>query len=84
MTEVVGKIYSFSDLEIMLNDRGSKDFFRVKNVQYGLIALMCTFLQNFSTLYKSGDAVLFYEDGEQHSADTHDEFILLEIIPIKP
>lgn len=80
----LNKIYQFQELEKLLSDESYTVAFRVKEMRYDLYALMLGFSGNFSDAYQSGDGVLFYEDGETHSADPTDEFTLLEIITIKP
>lgn len=82
--EVLGETYNFKELESMLGDRMilNPAFYRIKS-EDGLIGLMSVFSENFSSAYQSGDGVIFYEDGEQHSADPYDKFDLLSVIPIK-
>jgi len=77
------KIYSFSELESFLRQwENQNKCFKVNNVDQKCNALMHTFQENFCGDWKAGDAILFYADGEVHSAEPRDQFLLLEIILI--
>lgn len=52
----------------------------VKNLKDNSNAVMHVFFENFSNDYKSGDPVLFYNDGETHTAESTDLFKLLKIV----
>jgi hypothetical protein len=74
-----GKTYAFYNLEKRLGERKPGTYALVENVQYGGRAIMHIFRGNFCGDWLSGDAVLFYADGETHSANEGDEFKLISI-----
>lgn len=76
-----GKTYTFEHLEKYLIDHEEKgmQFLKVQNVEHGNKAMMFVFFENFCGNWRSGDGVLFYDDGETHSASDYDKFKVLEI-----
>lgn len=82
-----GKIYKFYQLEASLKstfDQNNAKFYRVRELASNAIGLMTVFQENFSEYYVSGDAVIFYHDGEVHSAETHREFEYMGTVFIRP
>jgi hypothetical protein len=78
----VGNVYTFQELEQYLANMDAVPpgtFALVENVQYSERAIMHVFESNFCGDWRSGDGVLFYADGEVHSANCGDEFRLLSI-----
>jgi hypothetical protein len=76
-----GKIYSFEALEKALNEFEKFGIcLHVRNVKQNETAIMHVFHENFCSPWLSGDGVLFYNDGETHSAESYEEFELLKII----
>lgn len=75
---IIGNQYSFEGLEKEISDA---DYIAVKilNLEYNLIGIMHIFSENFSKNYLSGEGVIFYQDGETHSANPWDQFKVLEI-----
>lgn len=73
--------YIFSELESYLFDYSGVmlRLFDPRNNQH---CFMWCFHENFSKEYQSGDCVLFYDDGETHSANPGDDFIFKDIIHI--
>lgn len=78
-----GKSYTFKQLEDFLkkSDRGKSLI--VESASFGDKAMMHIFGGNFCGDWLSGDGVLFYEDGEVHSANPDDGFLLLDIIDLR-
>ena len=71
----------FEKLEKFLVDSESNNVCLVlKDVKNQQNAIMHVFFENFSSSYLSGDGVLFYDDGEAHSAEPDDVFEILKII----
>ena len=82
---IEGQTYQFKDLEKLLFFRWDEGIcLRVKNILHRNYAIMHVFTENFSSAYQSGDGVLFYDDGETHSANPDDEFVIVKIIKINP
>lgn len=79
----IGTKYTFAQLERFLKaqlmKKGHTKFLKVYNLEVKQYAIMLVFHTNFSDAYRSGDGVLFYDDGETHSANPEDEFELLEM-----
>lgn len=79
----LGKQYTFKDLEEYLFQHENRALFlKLYDIQNKQKAIMHVFFENFSGVWKSGDGVLFYDDGETHSADSGDMFIVEEIMLI--
>lgn len=77
------KTYTFKKLESFLNgDENWDKCLIVKNIEQKITAVMHVFLGNFDEAYKSGDGILFYSDGEAHSANPDDKFLLIQIITL--
>ncbi len=75
------KAYTFKDLQRFLNEFGNRNkFLIVKNETHGCTAVMHVFMENFCGDWRSGDGVLFYNDGETHSAEECDKFTLIDIV----
>lgn len=75
------KKYTFKELEEFLNESKNKNkSLIVKNESQDCTAMMHVFTENFCGAWVSGDGVLFYSDGETHSAEPTDEFLLIEIV----
>jgi hypothetical protein len=74
-----GEIYAFYNLAKRLGKRKPGTYAIVENVQYGGRAIMHIFRGNFCGDWLSGDGVLFYADGEVHSANDGDEFKLISL-----
>lgn len=75
----VKEVHSFKDLEEFLNKNPGTALI-VRDIGNSQNAIMHTFGGNFCGDWKSGDGILFYEDGEQHSADSDAEFLINKII----
>jgi hypothetical protein len=73
--------YTFLELQQFLNQDTGKHLI-VKNEKTGDTAVMHVFRENFCGGYVSGDGILFYADGEVHSANESDKFILIDIIKL--
>ena len=75
------KIYSFKDLEKFLNEWENRNkFLKLNNISQKCTAIMHIFSENFCGDWLSGDGILFYSDGEVHSANPDDEFLLIEVV----
>lgn len=76
-----GKTYKFHELEDYLyhSDRANQTLI-VANAVTNEQAIMHVFFGNFSKDWQAGDAVLFYNNGETHSANRNEHFILVSII----
>jgi len=75
------KTYSFKQLQDFLNDWDNRNkFLIVKNKEQNSTAVMHVFMENFCGEWKSGDGILFYNDGEAHSADDSDKFTLINTV----
>ena len=75
------KSYTFKELEEFLCEEGNENkFLIVKNESYDSTAVMHVFMVNFCGDWRSGDGILFYNDGETHSAEDHDEFTLIDVV----
>lgn len=83
---VIGQVYTFKQLENILNgtEYGYTTFLRVFDVRNKQYAMMVVCGESLSDAYRSGDGILFYSDGEQHSSNNHDEYKVMEIVPITP
>lgn len=80
----VGKAYEFGVLEALLSEAKFTTMVRVFDMGNKQFAIMAVFHENFCGDWLSGDAVLFYDDNETHTADQHAMFLLEEIIPVNP
>jgi hypothetical protein len=82
MTKLVKEqTYNFSHLETFLNEWENRNkLLIVKDKANNATAVMHIFLENFCGDWKSGDGILFYSDGEAHSAESYDEFLLIDIV----
>jgi hypothetical protein len=78
----INKVYKFSQLEKFLRKSDGNKCLLVKNVDQNITAIMHVFAGNFCGDWLSGDGVLFYNDGEVHSAEPDDEFELINIIKL--
>lgn len=77
----IQKSYSFKQLQSYLEKWDNRDkCLIVKNEDQDVTAIMHIFWDNFCGDWLSGDGVLFYSDGETHSADDNDMFTLISII----
>lgn len=74
-----GNTYTFIRLQEHLGKSKPGTFALVENIQYGGRAIMHIFGGNFCGDWLSGDGVLFYADGEVHSANEGDEFKLISL-----
>lgn len=75
------KTYTFKELQEFLNEWNNRNkFLIVKNESQNCTAVMHVFMGNFCGDWLSGDGVLFYNDGEVHSAEEDDEFTLLDVV----
>lgn len=75
------KSYSFKELEDFLNEWKNKNkSLVIKNESQDCTAMMHVFTENFCGAWVAGDGILFYSDGETHSAEPNDEFTLIDII----
>jgi hypothetical protein len=75
----VGQSYAFEELEKFLASK-SGVYLMVENQDDKSTAIMHVFGGNFCGDWLSGDGILFYNNGEQHSAEPHDEFKVLKIV----
>lgn len=79
----IGFTYTFKQLQdYLLKDDNQNVSIIVKNKEYNENAMMHVFRGNFCGDWLAGDGILFYSDGETHSANDEDEFILINIINI--
>ena len=77
----LGKPHTFEDLEKYLFQHENRaKFLKLYDSQNKQNAIMHVFFENFCSDWKSGDGILFYDDGETHSADSEDLFVVKEII----
>ncbi len=75
------KTYTFKELEDFLNKWENKNKSLIlKNESQDCTAMMHVFTENFCGEWVSGDGILFYSDGETHSAEPNDEFLLIDIV----
>jgi len=75
------KSYSFKELRTFLNNWDNRNkFLIVKNDLQGGTAVMHCFGDNFCGDWLSGDGILFYNDGEAHSAYDNDKFTLIDVV----
>lgn len=74
-----GETYAFYNLAKRLGQRKPGTYALVEDKQYGGRAIMHIFRVNFCGDWVSGNGVLFYADGEVHSANDGDEFKLISI-----
>lgn len=75
----VGSKHTFLALEKFLESKPGT-FLVVENIEYrNERAVMHVFGGNFCGDWKSGDGVLFYADGEVHSAEPGDHFKVISI-----
>lgn len=76
---IPGELYSFTKLQEFLIDSDRNIYLIVENTEMSQTAVMHVFMENFCGDWRSGDGVLFYADGETHSANEDDLFRLVEI-----
>lgn len=75
------KSYTFEELQEFLYEWENRNkFLIVKNESQNCTAVMHVFMENFCGNWLSGDGVLFYNDGETHSAKDSDEFTLIDVV----
>lgn len=76
-----GALYEFKQLEEYLNSDDSPPgtFLLVENVDMKERAIMHVFMENFCGPWLSSHAILFYSDGEAHSANDYDEFRFISL-----
>lgn len=75
------KDYYFKELtEFLAKEENTNKCLIVKDLKNNCNAVMHVFFENFSKDYLSGDPVLFYNDGETHTAESTDLFMLLKIV----
>lgn len=79
----IGESYTFESLEkFLFQYENENKFLKLYDPTNKQKAIMHVFFQNFCGNWRSGDGVLFYDDGETHSADSGDLFEVLEIMSI--
>ena len=72
---------TFKKLEKWLIKEGNENkCLIVYDMANQITAIMHVFFENFSNHYQSGDGILFYKDGETHSANPDDKFRIIRII----
>lgn len=73
-----GDICTFKELEEFLTEpRNNSKYLKVE--RSGYVAVMHVFRENFCGDWLCGDGILFYSDGEVHSAEPDDIFLLTDI-----
>lgn len=83
MTLTENSTYSFEQLEAFLKEADRGSYLLVENLEYKHKAVMHVFGGNFCGDWMSGDGVLFYDNGEVHSANPEDEFRLIKKLEIR-
>jgi hypothetical protein len=77
-----GALYEFKQLEEYLNDYDQVapgTFLLVENVGLKERAIMHVFMESLCGTWKSGNAILFYSDGEACSANDSDSFLFISM-----
>jgi len=74
------KLYTFKELQEFLYEIDNCNKFLIVENDTEDRAVMHVFRGNFCGDWRAGDGVLFYNDGETHSAEDDDEFMLINVL----
>lgn len=83
MEIVLSETYSFEQLEKALFEQEDRNvYLKVFNTEVKQFGIMHVLYCHFADQWLEGNGIIFYDDGEVHSANSYDEFKVVAILQI--